>query len=67
MTMELSLALLALSAPITVAIVKFRPRTPQVGGVTPREFRIFVASVRDNFDMLRADIRELRSKIDERL
>jgi hypothetical protein len=63
---EVSLALLSVSAPITAAIIQFTPRR-NVGGVTAREFRVFAASTRDALGVIRADIRELRNKLDERV
>lgn len=66
MTMEGALALLALSAPVTVAIVKYVPRragriAAATKGVSDREFRIHTAYVQDQFSVVRADIRELRT------
>lgn len=66
MTMEAALALLAVSAPVTVAIIKFRPSAPS-GGVTAREFRLFASMTRDSLNTLRNDVRELRSLITDRL
>jgi hypothetical protein len=68
MTMEWAVSLLSLSIPVTVAIIKFVPRRERTSmGVTPREFRMFTKSVDDKFEMVRADIREIRQRIDERL
>jgi 5-bromo-4-chloroindolyl phosphate hydrolysis protein len=63
MTIEHAIAMLSVSAPITVAIIKMVPRraVPE-NGISEREFRQFASFVRQNLNEMREDIRELRRR-----
>lgn len=59
MMMEAALALLALSAPVTAAIIT-RTKPDKIVGVSRHEFLSFVQDVRARFDDIKGDIREIR-------
>lgn len=62
-SLETSLAMLSVSGPIMVAIVKMVPRkiVPQ-NGISEGEFRVFASFVRQNLSEMRQDIRELNRR-----
>jgi hypothetical protein len=64
MSMEVSLALLALSAPVTAAIIQWV--RPSNQGVSRGEFAQFDRFVRGTLGNIQTDIRELRNRIDTR-
>jgi hypothetical protein len=67
MTIEHAIAMLSVSAPITVAIIKMVPRRSKPeNGVSEHEFRIFASFVRENLNVMRQDMRELRRQLNQR-
>lgn len=60
-----ALTMLSLSAPVTVAIVKFVPRktAQRMDGVSHREFDAFRVEMRNSLTEIRKDLRDIRRSL----
>lgn len=65
--MDIALALLAFSAPVTAAIWTRPARKAAATGVTKEEFEQFATQLHGRFDDLREDLRELRQFVNDTL